>query len=223
MPKKGPAYDVFISYSTKNKTVADALCKFLEEKKIRCWMAPRNILAGQNYAEAIAQALTKVKIFVLVYSNYSLASQWVQSETNMAVTRRKIIIPFRIKDCSFEETAMEVYLTDRHWIDAFPDPEKSFDKLADAITSSLPSRRGKNLPVKSKTGLPKKRSLSKKSKEKTDQCPYCSEKVSVSTRKCPRCGMDILRCPNCGARGSMKYYHGLEDDCVSKTAKCIVR
>lgn len=131
------AYDVFISYSSKNKTVVDALCHFLEEKKIRCWMAPRDILPGQNYAEAIAQAMSKVKIFILVYSNSSLSSQWVQSETNLAVSKKKIIIPFRLEDCSFEGTAMELYLNDRHWIDAIPDPAKAFGNVAEAIFSFL--------------------------------------------------------------------------------------
>ena len=131
------AYDVFISYSSKNKTVVDALCHFLEEKKIRCWMAPRDILPGQNYAEAIAQAMNKVKVFILVYSNSSLSSQWVQRETNLAVSKKKIIIPFRIEDCSFEGTAMELYLNDRHWIDAIPDPATAFGNVAEAIFSFL--------------------------------------------------------------------------------------
>ena len=99
------AYDVFISYSSKNKAVADALCHFLEEKKIRCWIAPRDILPGQDYAEAIALAMSEVKCFILVYSAFSLASQWVKKETNLAVTREKIIIPFRIEDCPFAGTA----------------------------------------------------------------------------------------------------------------------
>lgn len=31
--KNNAGYDVFISYSSKNKAVVDALCHFLEEKK----------------------------------------------------------------------------------------------------------------------------------------------------------------------------------------------
>ena len=135
--KKESAYDAFISYSSKNKTIVDALCHYLEENKIRCWMAPRDIMPGQDYAEAIAQAMSKVKVFVLVYSNFSLSSQWVRKETNLAVSKKKIIIPFRIEDCSFEGTAMELYLNDRHWIDAVPEPAKSFGNVAEAITSLI--------------------------------------------------------------------------------------
>ena len=135
--KRESAYEVFISYSPKNKTIVDALCHYLEENKIRCWMAPRDILPGQNYAEAIAQAMSKVKVFILVYSNFSLSSQWVRKETNLAVSKKKIIIPFRIEDCSFEGTTMELYLNDRHWINAVSDPEKAFDLLAELLPSLL--------------------------------------------------------------------------------------
>ena len=124
MSKRDTVYDVFISYSSRNKTVVDALCHFLEEKTIRCWMAPRDILPGQDYAEAIVRAMSKIKVFILVYSNFSLSSEWVKKETNLAVTKKKIIIPFRIEDCSFAGTAMELYLNDRHWIDAVPDPAR---------------------------------------------------------------------------------------------------
>ena len=134
---KDTEYDVFISYSSKNKNVTDALCHFLEERKIRCWFAPRDIVPGKEYAESIAQAMSKVKVFVLVYSNFSLSSQWVKKETNLAVSKEKIVIPFRIDDCSFEGTAMELYLNDRHWIDAIPDPDKAFGDLADAITALI--------------------------------------------------------------------------------------
>ena len=35
--------DVFISYSTKNKSVADAIVSNFENNGIRCWYAPRGM------------------------------------------------------------------------------------------------------------------------------------------------------------------------------------
>ena len=133
-------YDIFISYATEDKTIAYALCHYLEEQKIRCWIAPRDILPGQDYAEAIVQTIKKVKIFVLVCSSYSLQSQYVRKETNLAVSEEKIIIPFRIDRCSLDGTPMKLYLNDRHWIDAVPRPEEAFGDLAAAITAFLSSR-----------------------------------------------------------------------------------
>ena len=132
------AYDAFISYSSKNKAVADALCHFLEENRIRCWMAPRDILPGKEYGEVIDQAIREAQIFVLVCSNDSLNSNWVRKETNLAVSGGRIIIPFRIEDCALKG-AMKMYLNDVHWIVAFPDPEQAFGPLADAISAKLRS------------------------------------------------------------------------------------
>jgi len=40
------AHDAFISHSSKDKTIADATCAYLEASKIRCWVAPRDIRPG---------------------------------------------------------------------------------------------------------------------------------------------------------------------------------
>ena len=51
-------HDVIISYATIDKPIADAVCAKLEERGIRCWIAPRDILAGMNNAEAIISAIS---------------------------------------------------------------------------------------------------------------------------------------------------------------------
>ena len=40
------AHDVFVSYASGDKTVADSVCATLESHGVRCWMAPRDVLAG---------------------------------------------------------------------------------------------------------------------------------------------------------------------------------
>ena len=46
-------HDVFISYSHKDKAVADAVCHALEDRKIRCWIAPRDQVVRLDWAEQI--------------------------------------------------------------------------------------------------------------------------------------------------------------------------
>jgi hypothetical protein len=46
-------FDAFISYATADKTVADAACAVLEAAGIRCWVAPRDISPGREYAAEI--------------------------------------------------------------------------------------------------------------------------------------------------------------------------
>ena len=64
------AYDVFISYSSKDKHVADAVCVALEQHGIRCWLAPRDIVdlvivvddASHDDTVAIARTLPGVQV-----------------------------------------------------------------------------------------------------------------------------------------------------------------
>ena len=51
-----PAHDVFVSYSTNDKPVADAIVSRLEQAGIRCWVAPRDIIPGQVCPAACASA-----------------------------------------------------------------------------------------------------------------------------------------------------------------------
>ena len=51
------AHDVFITYSTRDKAIAEAVCATLESKHITCWIAPRDVLPGTEWAEAIVDAI----------------------------------------------------------------------------------------------------------------------------------------------------------------------
>lgn len=124
--------DVFISYSSAYRKLVDALVHYLEENKITCWYAPRDITPGVEYAEAIDVAIKKSRFFIIIVSDLSQQSNWCRSEVNLAVGYGKTILPVRIEDVELKG-AMKLYLNDRHWIEAFPDPESSFDNVKGAI------------------------------------------------------------------------------------------
>ena len=129
-------HDVFISYSTKNKVIADALCHYLEEQQIRCWIAPRDIPPGMTYANQIDSAIINCKVFVILYSKDSATSKWCPSEVDIAVNENKVIIPFRIDSHPLQKE-MRLYLGSLHWIDACPNPEMLFGNLCNSIRAIL--------------------------------------------------------------------------------------
>jgi hypothetical protein len=63
------AHDVFISYSARDKTVADAMCGALELRRIRRWIAPRDVLPGKEWGAAIIEAIQNSRMFVLIFSS----------------------------------------------------------------------------------------------------------------------------------------------------------
>jgi hypothetical protein len=131
------SHDVFISFSAKDKAIADAVCAKLENNKIRCWIAPRDILPGVEYGQALVDGIKKSRVVVLVLSSNSNVSSQVMREIERAVSNEIPIIPLRIENIT-PSKSMEYYLSSVHWLDAITPPiEKHLDKLTDTVVRIL--------------------------------------------------------------------------------------
>ena len=115
------AHDVFISYSSRDAGVAESLCNALEQNGLRCWIAPRNIRPGVKYAEALVDAISKCKVFLLILSTASNESPQVEMEVDRAASKNIPILCFRIDNVVLSKT-LEFYLSSRHWLDASKPP-----------------------------------------------------------------------------------------------------
>ena len=136
-----PHHDIFISYSHEDKSVADAICAALELESIRCWIAPRDVLPGQNYPSAIIQAIEQSRLMVMVFSSKSNNSDHVIRELTKAVSRGIIIIPFRIENVPPSQD-MEYLIGIPHWLDALTPPlERHIKKLVQIVKVLLEKRK----------------------------------------------------------------------------------
>jgi hypothetical protein len=139
-------HDVFISYSSKDKNVADAVCAKLENEKIRCWIAPRDVPPGQSWAASIIEALNESKVFVLVFSDGSNKSKQVVREVGEAVDNGIPIVPLRIEDVEPSQE-MRYYIKSIHWLDAMTPPlEKHLQKLTNSVKALLSAEAGEITP-----------------------------------------------------------------------------
>ena len=75
----------FISYSTKDYNIVDAIRSDLEQRGVKCWMAPRDIPRGTNYAHIIETAIMNSGGFILMLSESSVWSVWVEKELLRAI------------------------------------------------------------------------------------------------------------------------------------------
>ncbi len=136
------SHDVFISYSAKDKPSADAVCAFLEARKIRCWIAPRDLPAGTHWPGGLLSAIDKSRVLVLVFSNGANDSRQVLNEVAAAVKRAIPIIPLRIEAVEPSQD-MEYYMETIHWLDAMTPPlEQHLGKLADQVQALLATQAG---------------------------------------------------------------------------------
>jgi hypothetical protein len=108
------APDVFASYSSQDKPIADAVCAALESKKVRCWIAPRDILAGIPYGEALTKALDGGRVRVLVPSVKANESRHIIREVESAVDKGIPIVPFRIENFQ-PSKSLDYFLKAIHW------------------------------------------------------------------------------------------------------------
>lgn len=131
------AHDVFISHSSKDKQIADAMCNKLESSGIRCWIAPRDILPGRKWSEAIVQAIGESGLMLLIFSTSANTSDHIEREVEIAANKRKLILPFRVEDVE-PSGALEYYLRTPHWLDALTPPmEKHLNQLVESVRQLL--------------------------------------------------------------------------------------
>lgn len=111
------AHDVFISYSSEDKEVADAICCELEKNSIKCWYAPRDIQPGDEWASSIVSAINQAKIMVLIFTDCANSSKQVLREVGYAADAGIVIIPFKLT-AKNPDGGFMYYLKSIHWLDA---------------------------------------------------------------------------------------------------------
>ena len=116
-PQATPSRDVFISYASQDKAVADATCEALECAGVACWIAPRNVTPGDFYADAIVRALNESRVLVLLLTESALTSPHVLRELERTSAKRHPIVSIRLTTAQFPP-ALEYFLSASHWLDA---------------------------------------------------------------------------------------------------------
>ncbi|GJJ05099.1 hypothetical protein RugamoR64_56370 [Duganella rhizosphaerae] len=129
--------DVFLSHSHVDKVFADAICHRLEAADIRCWVAPRDIRPGDDWAESIIDAMDQAKMLVLIFSASANNSPQVRREVERAVNKGLMVLPFRIENVPLSKS-LEYFISTQHWLDAITgDLEQHLDELSHCVAMLL--------------------------------------------------------------------------------------
>ncbi len=94
-------YTVFISYSSKNHDFAKRLYADLQSKGVRCWFAPEDLKIGDKIRARIDESIRLYDKLLLVLSQHSVSSQWVEQEVETAFAKerkenRTVLYPIRL-------------------------------------------------------------------------------------------------------------------------------
>lgn len=80
-------YDVFISYSSKDLSIANQIYQYLTQKGLSCWISFRDVNQGEIWAESITDGISNSKIFLLILTSNSNKSNQVFREIEFADKR----------------------------------------------------------------------------------------------------------------------------------------
>lgn len=126
--------ELFISYCTKNKDLAQLFCNVVEGAGVSCWMAPRDIPSGGSWATSIAKGVEDASILALLVSDASMSSLEVEKEVDLANGRRMTILPIRIENTELKG-AFKYHLSNKQWVDAMDEDQTS--RYKDSIVAIL--------------------------------------------------------------------------------------
>jgi TIR domain-containing protein len=96
-------YSCFISYSSKDQEFADRLYADLQARGVRCWFAPHDMHIGDKIRPRIDESIRLYDKLLIVLSEHSVASQWVEHEVETALGKElegkpNVLFPIRLDE-----------------------------------------------------------------------------------------------------------------------------
>ncbi|MGD0616108.1 MAG: toll/interleukin-1 receptor domain-containing protein [Bryobacteraceae bacterium] len=103
-------YSCFISHSSVDQEFAERLYPDLQAKGVRCWYAPEDLKIGDKFRTRIDEAIRIHDKLLLILSENSVRSTWVETEVETAFERerresRTVLFPIRIDDSVMQTEA----------------------------------------------------------------------------------------------------------------------
>ncbi|MCM1539256.1 MAG: toll/interleukin-1 receptor domain-containing protein [bacterium] len=110
---------IFLSHSSKDADIANQICEQLEKNGTKCFIAPRDIRPGKEYAEEIINGIDESAAVILLMSQNANSSPHVLREVEHAVSGGTPILVYKIENVVLSKS-MEYFLMTHQWVSAKP-------------------------------------------------------------------------------------------------------
>lgn len=111
---------VFLSHSSENFKAAQEICAIIEKEGYKCFLAPRDIRSGHEYAEEIIDGIDGSDVMLLLLSDKSNSSPHVLREVERAVSKKIPIVVYELEKVQLSKS-MEYFLMTHQWVDSKAD------------------------------------------------------------------------------------------------------
>lgn len=111
---------VFLSHSSENSKEVREVCALIEKEGYKCFLAPRDIRSGHEYAEEIIDGIDNSDVMLLLLSEKSNSSPHVLREVERAVSKKIPIVVYELEKVQLSKS-MEYFLMTHQWLDSEAD------------------------------------------------------------------------------------------------------
>ncbi len=165
-------FDVFLSYSSKDRSWVNHLKEALQKQGLKVWLDHDQIRPGDLFAGALEQGLEESKAVALIVSPESMESGWVEEEyaraLSLAQGKRQ---PLQLIPVILRKAELPGFLANRQWVDFREESlfTQSLEQLIWGITGKRPTNSAAHgIPV-FQTGSPLSSETSLYIERKADQ------------------------------------------------------
>jgi hypothetical protein len=134
---------IFISYAQRDRGIVKRLADALQSAGLSVWLDESSILPGSELPDAILQEVRSADAVLVVVTEASLASAWVQRETEWAAARAHengiLLVPVFVD--KLPEVRLPYELATRRGVRLDSSSRQSFLEAADQIKLALDARR----------------------------------------------------------------------------------
>ena len=123
-----PPKKIFVSYSRKNRDVAEKLVKAMREAGLEVWF-DKQIESGQDWDEVLEQRIIEADNLVVILSKTSVQSDYVKNEIFFAKNNNTTVNLIRIEECN-----LPLAIARMHYIEAIKDFDGGVASLISDIT-----------------------------------------------------------------------------------------
>ncbi|WP_187278187.1 toll/interleukin-1 receptor domain-containing protein [Methylobacterium sp. WL7] len=128
---------IFISHSSRDQKIADALRQAIENRGFVCWISGRDIGPGEGFQDVIVRSLQQSYAMLLVFTQNANNSQEIKKEVALASQFNVPIIPIRAEDV-LPSNAFKYELATRQWVDAFQNWERAIAVICNKLKTIAP-------------------------------------------------------------------------------------
>jgi TIR domain len=129
-PESRPS--LFLSYSRSDNAIARRVAHDLRARGVEVWIDEESLAVGKPWADQIRSALTSVDAVLILVSESSLTSEWVQVEWSAALASRSArLLPALVGPIDWKN--IPPALADIQFVDLTEDYERGLERIVEAL------------------------------------------------------------------------------------------